>query len=374
MGVSEIPTLSPPQRTWALLLAPLMTAAVISTVGVFLDHWVNITGDVLIYVLVPLRFIYWLSVAIGAFLLGNCLAEVSIFYVKTKLKSVEPSAIRTIFQVASFFLALTILIMGIERVGISLTPIIAGLGIGGLALALAGQKTVENIIAGLSLFADRPVQVGERCRFGDREGFIANIGLRSTRILALNGDLISIPNSTFSELELINRSRRDRTLIDQTIGLRYETTSEQLQYVLVKLRETILAHPRLQEEASRVRFVKYGDYSLDIEIYVYADTGDLHEFLGIQEDLLLRVKTIVEGAGTGFAFPSQTAYLTRDDGLNGELSRAAEAEVREWRSQGVLPFPEFSDEQRDRLRNSLDFPPEGSPNSRLSAEGKGNSD
>ena len=127
----------------------------------------------------------------------------------------------------------------------------------------------------------------------------------------------------------------------------------------------IIAHPKLLEENARVRFINYGDYSLDVEIFVYADTGNLLEFLGIQEDVLLRIMDIVKAAGTDFAFPSQTTYLSRDSGLDSEQIRTAEAQVQDWRSKGTLPFPEFSSEQYEQLRGSLDFPPKGSPNAGL---------
>ncbi len=254
--------------------------------------------------------------------------------------------------------------------GISLIPIVASLGIGGLALALAGKTTVENVIGGLVLFTDRPVRVGDFCRFGDQLGTVEGIGFRSTRIRGIDRTVTSVPNADFSQMKLVNFAQRDRILLRTIFGLRYETTSEQLRFVLAKLREMLLAHPKLLEEPARVRFVKYGDYSKDVEIFVYVDTSDWDEFLGIQEDVLLRVEDIVEAAGTGFAFPSQTAYLSRDSGLDRERSRAAEAQVQAWRSKGVLPFPEVPSEQREQLRDTLDFPPFGSPNERP-ASGKG---
>ena len=130
----------------------------------------------------------------------------------------------------------------------------------------------------------------------------------------------------------------------------------------------ILAHPKLIEKRARVRLVKYGNYSFDVEIYVYVDTGNREEFRGIQEDVLLRVIDIVKAAGTGFAFPSQTTYLSRDRGLDSEFSRTAEAEVQAWRSKGILPFPDFPSEEREQLRDTLDFPPEGSPNERQASD------
>ncbi|MGK7895375.1 MAG: mechanosensitive ion channel family protein, partial [Xenococcus sp. (in: cyanobacteria)] len=208
---------------------------------------------------------------------------------------------------------------------------------------------------------------GEFCRFGDQQGTVKEIGLRSTRILARNGDLISMPNSKFSELELANKSRRDRILLWQTIGLRYETSSEQLRFVLAKLQSMILVHPKLLEEKARVSFMKYGNYSQDVEIFAYVDTGDWYEFCGIQQDVLLRIKDIVEAAGTDFAFPSQTTYISQDSGLDQERRRTAETEVQTWRGKGMLPFPEFSTEQQEQLPN-----PENSQN-QSSASDKGNS-
>ncbi len=360
----RIAALEPPRRTWSMLLPPIIALASVLAVGYFLDYWLNITGELLLILLTTLGIIVWGLIALTIFLLGNALAETIITSPKIEPRGLNASAIRSLFHLFGLTIGTTILIIGIERVGISLIPILAGLGIGGLALALAARPTLENMIAGIILLADRPVKVGERCRFGDREGDIVQIGLRSTRILSLDGYLISMPNSKFSELQLTNKSRSERILIRQIVQLRYETTSEQLRFVLAKLRSTILAHPRLIEKRARVRLVKYGNYSFDVEIYVYVDTGNREEFRGIQEDVLLRVIDIVKAAGTGFAFPSQMTYLSRDSGLDSERSQAAEAEVQAWRSKGMLPFPEFPPEQRELLRNTLDFPPEGSSNKR----------
>ncbi|HAC62803.1 MAG TPA: hypothetical protein DCF68_04530 [Cyanothece sp. UBA12306] len=341
----RIATLEPPQRTWETLLPSLMAIASLSGAIYLINEGINITGDVLVVTLIILKTILWILIALTIFLLGNALSESIIASPRINRKSIDASIIRTVTRLLGLTISIAVMIFGIEQVGISLIPILAGLGFGGLALALAARPTLENIIAGLILLIDRPISVGEYCCFGDKEGTIQQIGLRSTRILALNGDLISIPNSQFSELELTNRSRRTSILFRQIIGLRYETTSEQLRFVLAKLREMLLAHPKLLEKGGRVRFVKYGDYSKDVELFAYAKTGNLSEFLGIQEDILLRVQDIVEAAGTDFAFPSQTTYLTKDSGLDQQLSKAVEAEFDTWREKDIFPFPEFSSEQ-----------------------------
>ena len=126
-------------------------------------------------------------------------------------------------------------------------------------------------------------------------------------------------------------------------------------------RDMLLAHPRVLDEEPRVRFAGFRDFSLDVEIRVDIDTSDANEFRGIREDIYLRVMKIVEDAGTGFAFPSRTVYHARDDGLDAERQQEAEAKVRAWGSAQELPSPNFTAEYRQKTRNTLDYPPEGSP-------------
>ncbi len=193
----RVAALEPPQRTWEILLPPVIAIASLASVSYLLDEGINITGQVLVIVLIILRTIFWMVVALTIFLFGNAIAETIIASPRINPKGLDASAIRTVSRLLSLTVGTTVLILGIERVGISLIPILAGLGIGGLALALAAKPTLENIIAGLILFADRPVKVGESCCFGEQEGTVLEIGLRSTRILGQNGDIISLPNSQF---------------------------------------------------------------------------------------------------------------------------------------------------------------------------------
>ena len=170
-----------------------------------------------------------------------------------------------------------------------------------------------------------------------------------------------MPNADFSQLELVNLTRRDRIRLKTVLGLRYETTPEQLRHILTNLREMLIAHPKIYEDDLRVRFIRFGDFSLDLEIQAFARTRQWGTFLGIQEDIFLRIMRIVEQSGTGFAFPSQTVYVGKDTGLPEDLRKAAELQVQSWRSEGRLPFPDISEERRKELLDTLDFPPRGSP-------------
>jgi MscS family membrane protein len=253
------------------------------------------------------------------------------------------------------------LIAVLQNLGVHVTGLIAGLGVGGLAVALAAQKTVANLFGGVSLITDQPVRVGDFCRYGgDKLGTIEEIGLRSTRVRTLDRTLVTVPNSEFSEIHIENFAVRDQIRLLAMLGLRYETTPDQLRYVLTELRQLLVAHPTVSESPARVRFVGFGAHSLDLEIFAYVLTGDWNEFLKIREDIFLRIMDIIHSAGTGFAFPSQTLYLGRDGGLKEELGRQAERHVHGWREEGTLPFPDLSPETITRLENSADWPPRGS--------------
>ena len=247
-----------------------------------------------------------------------------------------------------------------QDLGLPLYSVVAGLGIGGLAVALAIRPTLENLIGGIMLYMDQPVRVGDFCSFGDKTGTVENIGVRTTKIRALDRTLISIPNATLADMQLINWAKCDRMLISATIGLRYETENDQLRYVLVKFREMLHAHPKIHSETVRVRFADFGQSSLDIGVRIYALTQDFNEFHAIREDVLLRISEIVRKSGSGFAFPSQTLYMGRDDGLDGECGKTAAKEVESWRKAGKLPFPRLAADRIEQLKGTLDYPPRGS--------------
>lgn len=238
--------------------------------------------------------------------------------------------------------------------------VIAGLGISGIAVALAAQPTLQNFLAGFTLYADQPVAVGNFCRYGEKVGTIEHIGMRSTRIRSLDRTVVTVPNSHFANLELENYAKRDRIWLSTSLQLRYETTPDQLRYVLAALRELLIAHPKVAADPLRVRFTGFGEYSLDIEIYAYLLTPDYNESKAIQEDLFLRMMGIVEEAGAQFAFPSTVEYQAKDVPPDIATTRKAEKTVAEWRRTGRLPFPDHTWQDKAEVSNTLDYPPKGS--------------
>lgn len=259
--------------------------------------------------------------------------------------------------------AFVVLIAGIivlQNLGLDVTGLLAGLGIGGLAIALAAQKTVENLFGGITLITDQPVRVGDFCRFGDQLGTVEEVGLRSTRVRTLDRTVVSIPNGQFSAMALENFARRDRIWLRTTLGFRYETTPDQLRYLLIELKRLLLAHPKIHPDPARVRFVGFGAYSIDVEIFAYVRTADINEFHAVREDVFLRIMDLVAASGTGFAFPSQTIYTRSDVGLDDARGRTAEEQVRRWREETRLCLPDVPSGMVAEIAGTLDYPPNGS--------------
>ncbi len=204
------------------------------------------------------------------------------------------SAVSFLSRAVKALLAVVFVVVILNNFGVNVTAGLAALGVGGLAIALGAQKLFENLIGSLTLIADRPVRIGDFCRFGDTLGTMEEIGIRSTRIRTLDRTVLTVPNGEFSSLHIENYTQRDRFWFHPTLNLRYETTPDQIRYLLQELRAMLYAHPKVDPEPARVRLTALAAYSVDVEIFAYVHARDYHEFLEIQEDLLLRCMEIVE--------------------------------------------------------------------------------
>jgi MscS family membrane protein len=274
--------------------------------------------------------------------------------------SLDADMLRLLFSTLGVVGAVILLARGGQAIGLPVVSVLAGLGIGGLAVALAVRPTLENLIGGIILYVDRPVSVGDFCTFGDQMGTVESVGVRSTKLRALDRTLISVPNAQFADMQIINWAQCDEMLINETLGLRYETTVDQLRFVLAELRRMLHAHPRINSKTVRVRFWGYGMSEIKVNVRVYATTREWNDFFAIREDVYFRIFEIVKQAGTDFALQSQTLFLGRDHGIDIDKGRRAEREVESWRRSGTLPFPRLRPEELEEIDGTLDYPPRGS--------------
>ncbi|HZS55623.1 MAG TPA: mechanosensitive ion channel domain-containing protein [Bryobacteraceae bacterium] len=189
--------------------------------------------------------------------------------------------------------------------GYNTTTILAGVGVGGLAVALAAQKTIENLFGGISLISDRAVLVGDFCQFGGQVGTVEDIGLRSTRIRTQDRTLVTIPNSQFSTMTLENYSKRDRMWFHPALHLRRDTTPEQIRDMMKAVERILRLEPTAEPSEVPLRFTKITDQSFVLEVYAYVLTPDYNEFLKVQSNLLLQIVETAARLGVAFALPIQ---------------------------------------------------------------------
>ena len=248
-------------------------------------------------------------------------------------------------------------VLVLNTVGFNLTTVLAGVGIGGIAVAFAAQKTLENLFGGVSVLGDEAIRVGDVCRFGTTVGTIEDIGLRSTRVRTVERVELSIPNGSLATMNIENLSQRDKFLFNNTIGLRGDSTRDQLLFCLAEIRKLLYAHPKIEADGARIRLVGFGESSFDLEIFCYIKTTNAAEFIAIREDILLRIMGIVESSGTSFANPARTVYFTRDPGMNEKDTEQAAKTVEKWRADKTFPFPDFLPAEISKLRGTIEYPP-----------------
>ena len=218
--------------------------------------------------------------------------------------SIFPLVIRFV-KIGIFCLAVLVVL---QQWGYNTSAILAGVGVGGVAVALAAQKTIENLFGGVAVITDRPVLVGDFCQFGGQLGTVEDIGLRSTRIRTLNRTLVTVPNSQFSTMTLENYSKRDRMWFHPKISLRRDTRPEEIRQMMAAIAEILDKHSMVDASGVPLRFTQISDQSLDLEIFAYVLTPDSNEYLKVQTDLLLQILEAATRIGVGLAVPIQEEY------------------------------------------------------------------
>jgi MscS family membrane protein len=239
---------------------------------------------------------------------------------RTSDKIALANLLSRLLQIAIFIIAVLIVL---HLSGVNLTAAWTGLGIGGLAVAFAAQKTLENLFGGIMIISDSPVRIGDACKVGDVNGTVVDIGLRSTRIRTLDRTIVTIPNGQLATMNLENFTLRDKFWFHPAITLQQQTTDDQMKTVLRELRELLQNHSNVEKETMRVRFTGIGISSQNIDVFAYIFAPDYNQFLAIQEDILLQILTIVESSGTALALPTQVSRLVREPHPGEQGSRRA---------------------------------------------------
>ncbi len=197
--------------------------------------------------------------------------------------------------------------------GVNVAGFVAGLGVGGLAIAFAAKESLENLLASFTIFLDHPFVVGDLVEVGGITGSIEKIGFRSTRIRTLEKTFVTVPNKSMIDKPLNNLTLRTFRRVSFDITLTYDTTSTQIKNICTELQHFIDNHPKTNEDGV-VRFHNLGASSKDIMVLYFVEAIDWTEYIKVKEEMTYTIVEIVERHGAEFAYPSQTLYLQQNNG------------------------------------------------------------
>jgi MscS family membrane protein len=223
-------------------------------------------------------------------------------------------------RVGKALLVLLAIFAFLRIAGVDTTTALAGVGLGGVAVALGAQKSVENLLGGVFLITDRALAVGDTCSISNRVGVVEDITMRSVRLRTTEQTLLSVPAGILSQSSLENFATRDKILVQSTLRLRYGTTADQLTQVLSSIRAMLDEHSHIETGTARIRLVDFGVRAIELELFAYVLTRDYLQFLAVREELLLRIAAIVESSGTSFAQPTIVHEELTPDRNAGEVA------------------------------------------------------
>lgn len=250
-----------------------------------------------------------LLVAWILFRIVDVLVEALSEFTEKTDSQIDDQLVPVVRRILRFFLVTLAIFFVIQQWGYNVSSLIAGLGIGGLAFALAARNMLSNWFGALMIFTDHPFKVGEWVEVDEGEGEVEEVGLRSTRIRTYGRNRIVVPNAEMASQTIINKSARDRRRIKADIGLVYDTTHAQMQEILENLRALLDQHEVVWDGDWRVYFVEFGENALELELSCFTEGPDITVWRETREEILLEIIRIVEEAGSAFAYPTRTIQL-----------------------------------------------------------------
>lgn len=283
------------------ILLPFVIAIVLWGYGAVCNDLVNLTGSVEAMLELVVVCLQALALAVGVVITSNAIGHMVVSWRIAKLRSLNASLILLGIRLAGFILGGCILVLAASRLGLPLYGILASLGVGGLALALAVRPTLENFIGGVILYADKPVQVGDLCKFGAIKGTVETIGLRSTRIRAEDHTLVTVQNSDFAEMSIINFSRRNSDLFTSEFNFPAGVDPTRMLDILGEISNYMKSLEPVVAESVQVYLSGVQNNALKFEVRAYIRTRNETQFFKVREELLLGIVTMLKQHETASA-------------------------------------------------------------------------
>ena len=330
---------------------------VIAVLAIIIDALIVFSAGMPLFYRVYYFRILQILFAIGTAWLLVRVTDMAYKHVRRSSIRRESQSLLQLAQHANKVVIIIIALLVITTIlGFDTKTLLAGLGIGGIAFALAAQKTLENLIGGVTLVLDQTAAVGDDCVISGRVVKVEEIGLRSLRVITKEGTEIAFPNGMLSQASIENLSRRTRFLMSTTLSFSYECSLAQLQLLIARVRELLYSHQRIDPETAYFRLANFAPEGFQVELSASILSKDAREFAAIREDLLLRIIELVESIGAAWGIPSQVAYISKEQAVDANRMAHAANEVRKWETSNQVPFPDFAQDHISAIRGTVPYP------------------
>jgi len=298
-----------PAGRWADLLRPISIVIVAPIAAMVLDALLRVSGIVGKSLTLSLWTLFFLSLTWMVWVVGTAIAESVIAVERLRASSVDSQLVRLALRLVTIIAAAGILIAGADRIGLPAYSVVASLGVGGLAVALAGQQTMANLLGSVTIMVEKPFAIGQWIKVDGVEGTVEDVGFRSTRIRTFYDSLVTIPSSQLVNSTIDNFDRRHRREIKTVLGLTYDTSPDKLEAFVRGVRELLDANPDVRKDNIQVAFYDFGPHSLDIFVKCLLRAPDRLAELAERERIMLAIMDLAEAQGVRFAFPTQTLHV-----------------------------------------------------------------
>ncbi|MGR8998811.1 MAG: mechanosensitive ion channel family protein [Gammaproteobacteria bacterium] len=294
---------------WADLLRPISLVIVTPVAALIFSEVLRITGTVYQVVTLSLWTLFSLTLTWTVWVAGGAVAGSLIGKEKLGVVSIDSQLIRLVMRLVTVVVAIAILVVGADRLGLPAYSVLAGLGVGGLAVALAAQQTLANLLGSLIIMFEKPFAVGHFVKVQDIEGMVENVGFRSTRIRTFQNSLVTIPSSQLINSTVDNMELREYRQVRTILNLTYDTPVEKIEAFVEGIKQILETHPHTRKDNIQVFFYEFGSNSLDILLNFFLKVPDRAAELNERQRILLDILCLAEKKDVRFAFPTRTLHI-----------------------------------------------------------------
>jgi MscS family membrane protein len=294
---------------WAILLRPISLMLVTPVAVLMLSKMLRISGNVYEVLTLSLWALFYLAFTWVIWVAGGAVAVSLSAMEKLQVGSIDSQLIRLVIRLVTVIAAVAILVAGADRLGLPAYSVIAGLGVGGLAVALAAQQTLANLLGSLIIMFEKPFAIGHWIKLKDIEGTVEKVGFRSTRIRTFYNSLVTIPSSQLINSTVDNMELREYRQIKTFLNLTYDTPVEKIKGFVEGVKQILETHPDTRKDNIQVFLYEFGVNSLDILLNFFLQVADRETELIKRQEILLDILCLAEAKGVRFAFPTQTLHI-----------------------------------------------------------------